>query len=84
MTQTPDNGGPAFPHNFPPDNPFGDQGMTLRDYAVSKYTAAWLANPTRYRPRVEDRDLHWHDAIINEANDLFDAQLKARKGEGRE
>jgi len=78
MTQTPDNGGPAFP--VPNDQYPGFNGMTLRDYAVIKYTAAMLAHPTRYRPRDEDKHLHWHDAIISEANDLFDAQLKARKG----
>jgi hypothetical protein len=79
MTQTPDNGGPAFPR-AEGETTAACNGMTLRDYAVSKYTAAMLAHPTRYRPRDKDRHLHWHDAIISEANDLFDAQLRARKG----
>lgn len=33
------NGGPAFPYNFPPDNPFGGEGMSLRDWFAGQALA---------------------------------------------
>ena len=80
MTHTPDNGGPAFPHNFPPDNPFGDQGMTLRD---------WFAGAAR-----EDDIFPYRDFYISKCGSCIsrltreqakyayaDAMIEARKGE---
>lgn len=55
-------------------------GMSLRDYAVIQFTAAMIAHPRPYRPRDEDSDLHWHEAIALEAGDLADAMIAARKG----
>lgn len=32
-----------------------------------------LAHPRRYKPREQDKDLHWHDALATEAYDIAEA-----------
>ena len=75
MTQD-NTGGQAFPgiHRYSVDT-----GMTLRDYAVIHYTSAMISHATRYKPRPQDAELHWHEAITKEAFELADAMLKARE-----
>ena len=80
MTQD-NTGGPAFPVlvSKNPAIEYCDSGMTLRDYCVIHYTSAMLSHATRYKPRPQDAELHWHEAITKEAFELADAMLKARE-----
>lgn len=66
---TPSDGGPAFPTfyrdgvgdgqyaNFP------HGGMSLRAWLAGKALNGMLAHSTRYRPRNDSTQIHWHDAI---------------------
>jgi hypothetical protein len=78
MTINKQDGGPAYPLQPASMPEMHYLGMSLRDYAVIQYTAAMLAHSTRYKPRDEDKDAHWHTAIAREANDLVDAMLAER------
>ena len=79
-----DDGGPAFP--VAEDHKVADQfqwtqGMSLRDWYAGQALAGMLAHSTRYRPR-QGAPSNWHDAISEEAYELADAMLAARKGGG--
>ena len=83
MTQQ-DNGGPAFPHNFPPDSPFGDSGMTLRDkIVIDCIAAAFGGDPSPIQIAdgqtvAEALREHW-DAVVLAAHIAADAMIAARK-----
>lgn len=70
-----DDGGQAFPSSHYHD------GMNLRDWYAGQALAGMLAHSTRYRPR-QGAPSNWHDAISEEAYELADAMLAARKGGG--
>lgn len=73
-----DTGGPAFPTDCE-ESPFAKAhaGMTLRDYFAVQALQGMLAHSTRYRSRYSH--LHWHDAISQEAYEIADSMLQARK-----
>lgn len=72
------DGGPAFPVLVPVDYQFAEVGMSLRDYAAIKAMQGMLAHSTRYRPREQDKHLHWHEALAKEAHEIADAMLAER------
>ncbi len=80
-------GGPAFPtQGFEVDLDHETKGycmpstgMSLLDYFAAKAMQGMLAHDTRYRPRQQDKLLHWHDAMSKEAYEIADAMLKARE-----
>jgi len=70
-------GGSAFPSH----GSMGEvvqEGMTLRDYFAAKAMEGMLAHNTRYRPREQDKHMHWHEALANEAHEIADAMLAER------
>lgn len=69
-------GGAAFPRNYERN---GHNGMDLRDYFAAKAMQGMLAHSTRYKQRPEDKDLHWHKALVKEAFEVADAMLKERE-----
>ena len=72
-------GGPAFPVEGTCDSPlYSSYGMTLRDWFAGQALAGMLSHATRYRPRP-GRPENWHEAISQEAYEIADAMLAARK-----
>lgn len=86
--ETLNTGGPAFPVKGgqveidPETKAFcmPSTGMTLRDYFAAKAMQGMLAHATRYRPRQQDKLLHWHAAMSKEAYEVADAMLAERNG----
>lgn len=54
----------------------GYEGMTLLDAAAMAALTGMLAHPKRYKPRVEDSELHWHRAIAIEAYEIAVAMVE--------
>lgn len=50
----------------------------LHDEIAIAAMQGMLAHPTRYKPRTNDKHLHWHDAISKEAHELACAMIKNR------
>jgi len=75
----PRDGGPAFPTNGPDNGVYG-AGISVRDYFAAKAMQGMLSRPTRYKPRPQDKHLHWHAAMSKEAYEISDAMLAAREG----
>lgn len=81
MSTERNDGGPAFPpHGAAFDYVGVHAGMSLRDYFAAKAMQGMLAHGTRYRPREQDKHLHWHDALAKEAREIADAMLAERPG----
>jgi hypothetical protein len=77
MTKTPKDGGPAFPFNFPPDNPFGGEGMTLLDYIAAHALAGICANSyTPWAPDAADIS----DKVVARAAYELAAAMVAERG----
>jgi len=53
-------------------------GMSLRDYFAAQALNGMLAHSTRYRPRPGANPV-WHRAIADEAYEIADAMIDARK-----
>lgn len=52
--------------------------MTLRDCIAAQALLGMLAHQKRYKPR-QGTSYNWHDAISEEAYEIADAMLEARK-----
>jgi len=57
-----------------------DNGNKLN--LVAHIAQGMLAHPRRYKPRVEDVGMHWHDALMSEAFDLADAAARVAISRG--
>lgn len=72
---TPNDGGPAFPHDLGHlDAPYTG-GLSVRDYFAAKALQGWMATYGEHRHPASDGSC---DITAKWAYDLADAMLKAR------
>lgn len=72
-----DEGGTAFPH----DAWEGNRGMSLRDYLIAKFEAAWIgALMARYQsmPSLTMRDAH--NFAVQQADNFIAEKRRAERG----
>jgi len=81
MTHIGHNGGPAFPYNFPPDNPFGGEGMSLRDWFAGQ-ALVWVASmpAAALNEAAKEQGMTEAEVMALAAYDVADAMLAAREG----
>ena len=80
MSDTKDDGGPAYPISLPGWGDNGAQGMSLRDHFAAAAMGAFLSNRQMYLAMLADRGSAYPDEYIaREAYRQADAMLEARK-----
>lgn len=75
MTDTKDDGGPAFPRDHAHD---GHNGMSLRDYFAAKAMPSAYASYCQYA-LANGWHEDWAYGVAQDAYRMADAMLKARK-----